>query len=70
VDYSWKEFKNLPNNENLSLESLWIRYNDMIYEYGMYNTNSHASYNSSGKKKKDDTINLYVEDDYVENYFE
>lgn len=69
MDYSWNEFKNLQSNKDLTLESLWIRYNDMIYEYGMYNTNSHIPYNSGGKKK-DDTINLYVEDDYVENYFE
>jgi hypothetical protein len=61
MQYSWNEFKKLPSNENLSLESIWIKYNDMIYHYGIYN--------NSGKKYQDDTINSYVETDYVEDYF-
>jgi hypothetical protein len=66
VDYSWNEFKSLPNNKDLTLESLWIRYNDMLYKYGMYNTNSR----SGRKKQNNDTINSFVDDDYVEDYFE
>jgi len=61
MNYTWNEFKSLQRNEYLSLESTWIMYNDIIYSYNI---------SSGGKKHQNDTINLYVETDYVENYFE
>lgn len=65
---TWIQFyENNKNNFNENYQSLWMKYNEMVYVHSLY------SGNSGGRQKiqnNNDTINNYVVDDYVIDYLE
>ncbi len=58
---TWLQFyESNKNNLNENNQTLWMKYNDILYIYNI---------NSGGRNKiQNNTINNYVEDDYVIDY--
>jgi len=60
--YEFKRFRELPENKELTFESVWVRYNDLA------DMEHHELSRSMGGYNYDNTLNEFVENDFVEDF--
>jgi hypothetical protein len=71
---TWQAFyEKHKSNTNENIQSLWMKYNRMIYENSIYSSSAAAAGAGAGGgsgNRRDPSENLYVENDYIDDYFE